>query len=262
MNSIRYCLVALLLAALGGCADATYEMSQTDAASQQRTTLLDVGYALADDLVKNLHAQIPEGQAVIITSFADVDDLTQSSTVGRMLGEVVGSRLAQQGFTVIDIRARQDSISSGNKAGSLCSAGMSAPSAGPTTPPASLREPTVRRAAPSSFRPGSFARRTIRFFLRRTACCRDRAASLENARAEGATRERNRKRPTAGGPRTSESGGSRSCGKGKRVRNDVAPFSRHSLENEHPPFRRAGDVRCWTGPRISRLPSSGVRPCS
>ena len=110
MNSIRYCLGALLLAALGGCADATYEMSQTDAASQQRTTLLDVGYALADDLVKNLHAQIPEGQAVIITSFADVDDLTQSSTVGRMLGEVVGSRLAQQGFTVIDIRARQDSF--------------------------------------------------------------------------------------------------------------------------------------------------------
>ena len=64
----------------------------------------------ADGLIKNLHAPLNEGETVIVASFADVDNLTQSSTVGRLLGDIVGSRLSQQGFTVVDIRTRQNSI--------------------------------------------------------------------------------------------------------------------------------------------------------
>ena len=82
---------------------------QFSQAEMSRTDIVKVGYELADGLIKNLHAPLNEGETVIVASFADVDNLTQSSTVGRLLGDIVGSRLSQQGFTVVDIRTRQNS---------------------------------------------------------------------------------------------------------------------------------------------------------
>ncbi|MFQ9492284.1 MAG: FlgO family outer membrane protein [Bilophila wadsworthia] len=44
--------------------------------------------------------------------------------MGRLLGDIVGSRLSQQGFTVVDIRTRQDSIFIQEQVGSSYSAEM------------------------------------------------------------------------------------------------------------------------------------------
>ena len=112
MNTAKICVFGLALFCLCGCTDSHYEMKQVppqlSQAEMSRTDIVTVGYELADGLIKNLHAPLNEGETVIVASF--VDNLTQSSTVGRLLGDIVGSRLSQQGFTVVDIRTRQNSI--------------------------------------------------------------------------------------------------------------------------------------------------------
>ena len=100
MNTAKICVFGLALFCLCGCTDSHYEMKQVppqlSQAEMSRTDIVKVGYELADGLIKNLHAPLNEGETVIVASFA--------------LGDIVGSRLSQQGFTVVDIRTRQDSI--------------------------------------------------------------------------------------------------------------------------------------------------------
>jgi TolB-like protein len=43
---------------------------------------------------------------MIVTSFADIDDVRFSSTFGRMIGEQIGSRLSQSGYRVIEPKMR------------------------------------------------------------------------------------------------------------------------------------------------------------
>lgn len=97
MNTAKICVFGLALFCLCGCTDSHYEMKQVppqlSQAEMSRTDIVKVGYELADGLIKNLHAPLNEGETVIVASFADVDNLTQSSTVGRLLGDIVGSRL-------------------------------------------------------------------------------------------------------------------------------------------------------------------------
>lgn len=114
MNIAKICVFGLALFCLCGCTDSHYEMKQVppqlSQAEMSRTDIVTVGYELADGLIKNLHAPLNEGETVIVASFADVDNLTQSSTVGRLLGDIVGSRLSQRDLSVVDIRTRQNSI--------------------------------------------------------------------------------------------------------------------------------------------------------
>ena len=90
MNTAKICVFGLALFCLCGCTDSHYEMKQVppqlSQAEMSRTDIVKVGYELADGLIKNLHAPLNEGETVIVASFADVDNLAQSSTVGRLLG--------------------------------------------------------------------------------------------------------------------------------------------------------------------------------
>ena len=95
MNTAKICVFGLALFWLCGCTDSLYEMKQVppqlSQAEMSRTDVVKVGYELADGLIKNLHAPLNEGETVIVASFADVDNLTQSSTVGRLLGDIAVS---------------------------------------------------------------------------------------------------------------------------------------------------------------------------
>ena len=104
MNTAKICVFGLALFCLCGCTDSHYEMKQVppqlSQAEMSRTDIVKVGYELADGLIKNLHAPLNEGETVIVASFADVDNLTQSSTVGRLLGDIVGSRTRQHSIFI------------------------------------------------------------------------------------------------------------------------------------------------------------------
>ncbi|TLD41870.1 MAG: hypothetical protein JETT_1887 [Candidatus Jettenia ecosi] len=72
--------------------------------------LVSSGYLITDKLLSQSKLQISQNEAILVASFVDINNLTKSSTFGRMLAEHVSSRLSQRGYKVIDIRLRTESV--------------------------------------------------------------------------------------------------------------------------------------------------------
>lgn len=81
------------LAMLGGCVE------QSD--------LIKSSYEVADALGRQIEPPGPKADfPVIVASFVNIDNLEQSSTLGRSIAEYVGSRFSQNGFKVIELKLR------------------------------------------------------------------------------------------------------------------------------------------------------------
>lgn len=72
--------------------------------------LVKSGYFIADSLVSNAKAAIANTDTILVASFVDINNLQESSTLGRMLAEHVASRLSQRGYKVMDMRLRTESV--------------------------------------------------------------------------------------------------------------------------------------------------------
>lgn len=72
--------------------------------------LVSSGYSITDKLLSQSKIQISPSDVILVASFVDINNLTKSSTFGRMLAEHVSSRLSQRGYKVIDMRLRTDSV--------------------------------------------------------------------------------------------------------------------------------------------------------
>jgi len=72
--------------------------------------LVKSGYIIADSLVSKAKIPMGDNDTLLVASFVDINNLQESSTVGRMLAEHVSSRLSQRGFKVIDMRLRTESV--------------------------------------------------------------------------------------------------------------------------------------------------------
>jgi TolB-like protein len=72
--------------------------------------LVAVSYAMVNQLENNLKAPISPDDTIIVASFVDINNLNVSSAFGRIMAEQMGSRLAQKGYKVIEMKLRQNSI--------------------------------------------------------------------------------------------------------------------------------------------------------
>ncbi len=72
--------------------------------------LVPVSYSIADSLESNLRTPLAREDTLLVASFVNVDDLGQSSTFGRMIAEQVASRFAQKGYSIHEMKLRQDSV--------------------------------------------------------------------------------------------------------------------------------------------------------
>jgi len=72
--------------------------------------LVKSGYAIADSLVTHSNVPIGANDTILVASFVNINNLKESSTLGRMLSEHVASRLAQHGYKVIDMRLITKSV--------------------------------------------------------------------------------------------------------------------------------------------------------
>ena len=107
----------LILTGMAGCAKKTTRAtSKGDVAftlpdPQPYSNLLESSYAAADSLGKWLRLRgLPSDGPIMAASFVNIDDLTQSSTLGRIVSEQIASRLAQHGFKIVEVKLRQESI--------------------------------------------------------------------------------------------------------------------------------------------------------
>ncbi len=99
----------LTTAITGGSGD-----DRVEAAEEQSLIFEDIlhaSYYAADTLTKQLEARDIDIDATLLSaSFVNVDDLEKSSTLGRMISEQISSRMAQNGFRVLEMKLRQHSV--------------------------------------------------------------------------------------------------------------------------------------------------------
>ncbi len=101
--------VSLVLVLITGC---SYIM-------RMDRDLVRASYSAADLLLKGVkdirslkprHNGIYTRQPFLVASFVNIDDLQQSSTFGRIVAEQIGSRIAQKGYKVIELKLRTSSV--------------------------------------------------------------------------------------------------------------------------------------------------------
>jgi len=108
----------ILLILLGACAPSSQQTkySKKHAVShlfdtEPYSSVLESSYLAADRLASALlHRHFPLDTPIVAASFVSVDNLTESSTFGRIISEQISSRLAQHGFRIIEVKLRQESV--------------------------------------------------------------------------------------------------------------------------------------------------------
>ncbi|HSV29917.1 MAG TPA: FlgO family outer membrane protein [Candidatus Omnitrophota bacterium] len=100
----RHSALALVLAVpllLGGCISDPTAPKANVTPSQ---SLIAHSYGATDRLLAEMKSGIDPAQPILVTTLADNDDLTASSSFGRLVSEQMASRLVASGLTVHEVK--------------------------------------------------------------------------------------------------------------------------------------------------------------
>lgn len=95
-------LLAIVLL-LSGCAAQPTESSYNTAADSQ---FIKANYMAAESLVQTSLTPLDKYAPIVVATLVNIDNLEQSSTLGRTVSEQVASRLANMGYTVKEVKLR------------------------------------------------------------------------------------------------------------------------------------------------------------
>jgi len=96
---------SLLLSGCGGLLRKSY--NATSYASVAQSELIQTSYAAADALLAQAGTQLSPRNPVIVATLVNINALEESSPLGRLVSEQIGSRLSQQGYQVVELKLRQ-----------------------------------------------------------------------------------------------------------------------------------------------------------
>ncbi|WP_280563468.1 MULTISPECIES: FlgO family outer membrane protein [unclassified Chromohalobacter] len=99
--TLRLLTMAILLLVLSGCS-----LLQNRQATAPEPSMLTRVDDAAAKLLATSSEQLGNQAPIIATTFVDIDQLDQSSTLGRTLSETFTSRLVQGGMNVIEVKMR------------------------------------------------------------------------------------------------------------------------------------------------------------
>ena len=116
-NNAGICIVLLLL--IAGCASGSYERINSTTSTipviPADINLIEYSYSAADQLISNLQKNvnnkfdpIVDSDLILVASFVNINHMESSSTIGRTLAEQVGSRFAQKGYAVMELKVRKN----------------------------------------------------------------------------------------------------------------------------------------------------------
>lgn len=74
------------------------------------TNLITSSYAAADQLMRYVPSVLYPQLRILVTSLANIDNLEDSTSLGRLIGEQLSIRFAQHGYTVIEPKLHKDLI--------------------------------------------------------------------------------------------------------------------------------------------------------
>lgn len=95
--------IFLFVAAVSGCSHPERTKPQV-----QDVNLISLNHQAAEQLISAIGAKLSTSYPILITSFANIDDLNSSSTFGRITGEQVGSKFSQSGYAVVEMKLRNN----------------------------------------------------------------------------------------------------------------------------------------------------------
>ncbi|WP_415890788.1 FlgO family outer membrane protein [Neptuniibacter sp. SY11_33] len=113
---MRKLLSALLIGVTlitAGCASDKAARSKP---TEQKVDLVGVLSDARNPLFNKLLSPLSKDQAIMTASFANIDNLSSSSTFGRMAAEVISAGLTKRGYKVIEVKMR-DSLFIKQRAG-------------------------------------------------------------------------------------------------------------------------------------------------
>jgi len=65
-------------------------------------------YGAADRLIEGSQVPLDPAKPILVTSLVAIDDFSQSSSLGRLIGEQVGSRFVMSGYRVVEVTLRKN----------------------------------------------------------------------------------------------------------------------------------------------------------
>jgi TolB-like protein len=106
--SLRGAATLLVAFSLGmlGCASSSDDVPVRPII--QDANLVDANYQAADALLTRAPWLKERRDPLLAATFVDINNLETSSGLGRVIGEQLGSKFAQQGFTVVEIKMRNN----------------------------------------------------------------------------------------------------------------------------------------------------------
>lgn len=103
----RFLLAGVATAAmLAGCAQGPVTVEPTYE-SAARSEFVATNYRAAEVLIGQFKSRVANGPVIVATA-VNIDALEQSSTLGRLVSEQISSRFAQSGFTMIEMKFRNN----------------------------------------------------------------------------------------------------------------------------------------------------------
>jgi TolB-like protein len=92
--------IVIFVALLGAC-----QPKRVKTAFDQQ--LIDQSYAAADSLAESIQKREPGAAPVLLTDFVSLSGMSRGTSLGRIISKQVGSRMAELGVTVIDLKQRE-----------------------------------------------------------------------------------------------------------------------------------------------------------
>jgi len=113
MSPLRFCpLVGLALVIIGllSACDQTRTKQSNIISNNKTNTLVGVNYNATDRLLRTLKKELDPNKVIIVASFVNIDDLSESSTLGRISAEQFSSKLSQNGYIVNELKLRREGL--------------------------------------------------------------------------------------------------------------------------------------------------------
>lgn len=111
MRPSRLVVVAIAILSAFGCAqDAKKSQTPPLAMYQPKpaTDVIKASYAAADALIAQARSSLAEDSPIIVATIVNLNDLEQSSPLGRLVAEQLAARIAQSGYRVIEVKLRNN----------------------------------------------------------------------------------------------------------------------------------------------------------
>lgn len=105
----RYSCALAMALALTACSSIPTESSinsKLNYAAAANNPFIENNYKAGDALIQQLNGRINPAQTMIIATLVNIDELSSSSTFGRLASEQISSRFSQSGYSMIEMKFR------------------------------------------------------------------------------------------------------------------------------------------------------------